>query len=153
MLPLSVQPISPDAFASYGRVVALSAVPPTASDDTFAYWSDLASYAIDGDTEIGICTVYRQGEPTISWMERHDKTPEVLIPIDVPFALPVMGDSDKVEIFQVDPGEAVIIDTGVWHSACQPIGASEATYFVVFRRGTPQEDVHKRDLAPLAVSS
>lgn len=146
------QPATPDSFRRYGSVVNAPAVEPTASDATFRFWSDLAHYGIEGETEIGLCTVYRQEAPRVSWMERHDRTPELLIPIDAPFLLPVMEEDGPVEIFRVEPGEAVVIGQGVWHSACLPVGADAATYFVIFRRGTPQQDVTKRDVEPLSVS-
>ena len=145
---MTIQRATPESFARYGAVVPVPTQAPTAADATFRYWSDLVHYRIEGETEIGRCTVYRQDEPRVTWMERHDRTPEFLIPADGPFVLPVMDDAGTVEAFRVETGEAVVIGQGVWHSACHPVGADQATYFVVFRRGTPQEDVTKQDLAP-----
>jgi ureidoglycolate lyase len=142
---------TPDAFARFGSVVPAPTQEPTAAGNTFRYWSDLAHYRIEGETEIGLCTVYLQDAPRVTWMERHDKTPEFLIPADGPFLLPVMGDTGEVEIFRVEPGEAVVVGAGVWHSACLPVEGASATYFVVFRRGTPREDVIKHDIEPVAV--
>lgn len=138
--------INNDNYAAFGRVARVPAGEPLAADETFKYWSDSAHYRIDGETEIGYCTVYRQDEDVVEWMERHDRTPEVLIPIDGPFVLPVMSADGEVEAFRAEPGEAVVIGPSVWHSACKPVNADEASYFVVFRRGTPQEDVIKKDL-------
>jgi ureidoglycolate lyase len=143
---------TPEAFARYGAVVPAPTAAPTAADATFRYWSDLAHYRIEGETEIGLCTVYRQDASRVTWVERHDRTPEFLIPADGPFLLPVMDEAGAVEVFRVEPGEAVVIGPGVWHSACLPVGAEAATYFVVFRRGTPQEDVTKQDVDPVAVA-
>jgi ureidoglycolate hydrolase len=142
---------TPDAFARFGAVVPAPTQAPTASDDTFKYWSDLAHYGIEGETEIGLCTVYRQDAPRVTWMERHDRTPEFLVPADGPFLLPVMDAAGAVEVFRVEQGEAVVIGQGVWHSACLPVEGDAATYFVVFRRGTPREDVTKQDITPLSV--
>lgn len=150
-LPMKSKPISAQNFERFGRLAVRPDADPLAADDTFAFWSDVTRYEIDGETEIGFCTVYRQERDVVYWMERHEHTPEVLIPIDAPFTLPVMTRDGDVELFRVDLGQAVVIDTGVWHSACKPVGAAEATYFVVFRRGTPQEDVEKRDIEPVAV--
>jgi ureidoglycolate lyase len=154
-MPPTPQRITPDNFASYGRVARLPDGQPTAEDATFRYWSDTAHFSIDGETEIGLCTVVRQDESAVTWMERHDRTPELLIPIDGPFLLPVMGadGSAEVEVFEVQPGEAVVIGQGVWHSACHPADGDAATYFVIFRRGTPQEDVVKKDIPATAVAS
>lgn len=151
MDPLTPRRASPDAFARFGSVVPAPTTEPTASDATFRYWSDLAHYRIDGETEIGLCTVYRQPEPRVAWVERHDRTPEFLIPADGPFLLPVMDEAGAVEVFRVEPGEAVVIGPGVWHGACLPVDADRATYFVVFRRGTPQEDVVKQNIFHLSV--
>lgn len=143
---ISPQRVTPESFARYGRVVEKRSGAPTAQDATFRFWSDLAAYRIDGETEVGLCTVFRQTPAEVAWMERHDRTPELLIPVDVPFLLPVMEAGSEVEVFRVEPGEAVVIDRAVWHSACHPVGADRATYFVIFRRGTPEEDVVKQDL-------
>jgi ureidoglycolate hydrolase len=147
----TIQPlrITPERFRPYGKVVQPPSSVPTAADDTFSFWSDLASYYIEGDTEIGLCTVFRREKARVTWMERHGRTPELLIPIDAPFILPVVetGAADQaVDAFRVDPGEAVVIAQGVWHSACHPFGRDQATYFVIFRRGTPRDDVEKKDV-------
>lgn len=142
----SVQRISPERFARFGSVAQTPGENPTAKTAGFSYWSDIAHYHIDGETEIGYCTVYQPDLPRVTWFERHDRTPEVLVPIDAPFILPVMDEDGEVAAFRAEPGEAVVIGTGVWHSACLPVGRKQATYFVVFRRGTPAEDVTKRDV-------
>jgi len=145
------QRATPEAFARFGSVVPAPTGEPTAAGDTFRYWSDLAHYHIDGETEVGLCTVVRRDARRVTWMERHARTPEFLIPVDAPFLLPVMGEGGPVEVFRVEPGEAIVIGDGVWHSACHPAVADAATYFVVFRRGTPREDVDRTDIDPVDV--
>ena len=142
--------ITPENFAPFGRVVTAPAHEPTASGPTFKFWSDIASYHVDGETEIGLCTVYRQDRDVVDWMEQHVRTPEILIPIDAPFVLPVMKDGN-VQAFIVNPGEAAVIGDGEWHSACIPAGRMEMRYFVIFRRGTPAQDVTKQDIQPLEI--
>lgn len=149
--PIQPMPLAPEPFAPFGRVAVRPESEPTAADRTFAFWSDVTRLDIDGAAEIGYCTVRRQERDVVDWVERHDRTPELLVPIDAPFVLPVMGDDGRVRAFRVDLGQAVVIGRGVWHSACKPVGAREATYFVVFRRGTPREDVVKKDVEPVVV--
>ncbi len=155
-----IQPrrITPENFAPYGSVVRMPAGEPLAQDATFKFWSDVAHLRIDEETEIGICTVYRQPEGRVAWMERHERTPELLIPVDAPFVLPVMpadvpadAPAEGVEAFVVEVGEAVVIGQDVWHSACHPVDREAATYFVIFRRGTPHEDVVKMDLEDVVI--
>lgn len=146
--------ISASNFARFGSIARLTGQPATAAGATFSYWSDLARYHVAGETEIGVCTVFAQPEPGTNWMERHDQTPEILLPIDAPFLLPVMSNdgSAEVAVFEVQPGEAVVIGAGVWHSACLPLGADQATYWVLFRRGTPAEDVVKTDIPAVRIA-
>ncbi len=80
-------------------------------------------------------------------MERHLNTPELLIPIDAPFVLPVQLEESAdsgVGAFLVNIGEAVVVDRAVWHGACLPVGKRKSSYFVIFRRNTPHEDVQKK---------
>ena len=148
---IAVQRLTAEGFAPFGTAALRPSMEATASGNTFTYWSDVAHFQIDGETEIGFCTVYAQDPAVVDWMERHDRTPELLVPIDAPFVLPVMTDDGAVEAFKVDLGRAVAIGQGVWHSACKPVGSAEATYFVIFRRGTPGDDVIKTDIEPIAI--
>lgn len=152
MQETSVQRLTAKGFARFGSVARPPSTAPLARTDAFAYWSDAVHYAIDGETEIGYCTVFRPASPEVTWFERHDRTPEILIPIDAPFVLPVMDEGGKVEAFQVNLGEAAVLAPGVWHSACLPVDADASSYFVLFRRGTPAEDVIKRDVAPVRLT-
>lgn len=151
----TIQPrrIAAERFARFGLVARLGDEAPTAQGDQFRFWSDLAHYHVPGETEIGLCTVYRTPSAEVDWMERHDRTPEILIPVDAPMVLPVMaGDgSEDVEAFEIVVGEAVVIGTGVWHSACLPKEGDTATYWVIFRRGTPSEDVTKTSIAGVRI--
>ena len=132
-------------FGAFGSVARFPTSAPLAETTQFKYWADQAHFGVEGETEIGYCTVVRPAGGLVDWVERHERTPEVLIPIDVPVILPVMKD-DRVAAFEVHPGEAAVVAQNVWHSACLPLHAAEASYFVVFRRGTPQEDVIKQSL-------
>ncbi len=144
--------INAENYAAFGHVARVPSGEPLAADETFKYWSDSAHYRIEGETEIGYCTVYREDDEVVAWMEQHAQTPEILIPVDRPFILPVMSDDGRIEAFQAKPGEAVVIRPGVWHSACKPVDADEATYFVLFRRGTPHQDVSKKDIEPVRIA-
>lgn len=143
--------IAADNFERFGSVTLFPSDPPLAADETFEYWSDAGRFHVEGETEIGYCTVRRRSEPVVNWMERHVHTPEVLIPIDRACVLPVMSDDGNVEAFVAEPGVAVVIGPGVWHSACLPLGADDARYFVIFRRRTPHEDVIKKDIQPVSI--
>ena len=138
-----------ESFRKFGSVFKTPRGAPLAESNLFRYWSDVARCTIEGQTEIGWCTVFKQPAMEVSGLERHLRTPELLIPVDAPFILPVLGEGDpaeKLEAFRVEVGEAVVIGDGVWHGACIPVGKKESSYFVIFRRGTPAEDVVKKEI-------
>jgi len=140
------------SFRKYGKVVNAPSDAPTSEAKEYKFWSDIADYEIEGETEIGICTVYRQPENILIGLERHINTPEILIPMDAPFILPVLrdgNDEQSPELFKVDIGEAVVIDNGVWHGPCLPYKVNQSSYFVIFKKGTPIDDVDKRNISPI----
>ncbi len=155
MRKIQSNPITADNFKSFGQIVTMPAAEPTSQAEDYKFWSDIAHYFIEGETEIGICTVYQQSDTIISALERHLHTPEILIPIDAPFALPLLKDGeppDQLKTFRVNVGEAVVVDKEVWHGPCLPVGKKESSYFVIFRRNTPHEDVQKKEIPPLSIS-
>ncbi len=155
MIKIETKKVSPENFKKFGKAVNSPSGSPTSESNDYKFWSDIADYKIDGETEIGICTVYRQKEMTITGMERHLRTPEILIPIDGAFVLPLLidGEDEKsAESFRVEIGEAVKINDAVWHGACLPADKEESSYFVIFRKGTPREDVQKKDIRTIVVT-
>jgi ureidoglycolate hydrolase len=141
--------------APFGGVVKSPAGTPATSEATdYKFWSDIAHYRIDGETEIGLCTVYALPGQAIGSMERHLRTPEILIPVDAPFAVPLMREGESLPTaFVVNIGEALVISPAVWHGACVPVGKQESSYFVIFRRGTPLEDVEKKKVNPFELEN
>jgi len=144
----------PENFNKFGALVAGPKGQPTSQSNTYKYWSDIASYQIQGETEIGICTVFRQFKNRLDTLERHLRTPEILIPIDDGFFLPLslnQGGDKEVEAFHIKVGEAVVIGPGIWHGACIPATKKVSSYFVIFRQKTPFEDVASKKIAPLEI--
>jgi ureidoglycolate hydrolase len=155
MMMIRARSLTTKNFAPFGRVVVAPSGSPTSQSTEYRFWSDIAEYNIVGEAEIGICTVYRRAKQQITGLERHLRTPEILIPIDAPFMLPLLlGErSEKhLQAFRVEVGEAVVIDRAVWHGACLPVGKKESSYFVMFRKNTPHDDVEKRSIKPFTVT-
>jgi len=154
MMVIKAQKVSRKKFQKFGKLATNPVGQPTSEGVDYKFWSDLASYQIEGETEIGICRVFRQEQNLIKGMERHLHTPEILIPIDAPFAVPLLlGDASEKEAmaFRVDLGQAIVIDPAVWHGACLPVGKKESSYFVIFRRKTPFTDVEKKEIIPFEI--
>ena len=150
---ITPQQIPIHRFNKYGKIVILPSETPTSQDETYKFWSDVAHYHIEGDTEIGLCTVYKQESTIVNSLERHLNTPEILIPADSSFILPLQrDDEDVLEAFSVNPGEAVVIEKGIWHGPCIPKNSSESSYFVIFRHKTPHEDVYFKEIEPVEIA-
>jgi ureidoglycolate hydrolase len=153
-MKIKVEDISAENFKKFGKAVSAPKGNPTSQAADYKFWSDIANYNIDGETEIGICTVYKQNKNEINGMERHLRTPEILIPIDAPFILPLLiegENEEKIKAFQCNLGEAVVINKAVWHGACLPVGKDESSYFVIFKKGTPNKDVEKKEIKPIEI--
>ncbi|MBN1300171.1 MAG: ureidoglycolate lyase [Melioribacteraceae bacterium] len=152
---IKVKKVNQENFKKFGGIATTPPSTPTSQSLDYKFWSDITSFKINGETEIGLCTVYKQPENILQGMERHLNTPEILIPIDAPFMLPLLleGDEqDKLEVFKVDVGEAVVINKGVWHGACLPVEVKESNYFVIFKKGTPHSDVEKKTITSTRIS-
>ncbi len=153
---LKPKKITEENFSAFGKVVVGTSGNPTSQAADYKFWSDIMNYKIDGDTEVGICTVYKQATNSIKGMERHLSTPEILIPIDAPFILPLLNDKnnpEEADAFIVNIGQAIAVNEKVWHGACIPFWKDECSYFVIFKRGTPHNDVEKTDLPEITILS
>ncbi len=153
-MKLKAKKISTENFDNYGKVVEGTSGEPTSQAADYKFWSNIMNYKIDGETEVGICTVYKKASYKISGMERHIKTPEILIPIDAPFILPLLKDKnhpETAEAFKVEIGQAIKIDEKIWHGACIPFEKNESSYFVIFKKETPFNDVEKTELPEIEI--
>jgi len=152
---IKAQEASLGSFKTYGQLVLLPEGPAPLGTETVRFWPALAKYLINGQTEMGLCTCLERPRQ-IENLERHSVTPEVLIPLDDNFLLPVAAadqpvDEDNklkvkdIRIMKVKRGTVVIMNPGVWHWAVWPETRREVTYLVLFKLNTPKDDFEKRD--------
>jgi ureidoglycolate hydrolase len=87
-------------------------------------------------------------------MERHVDTQEIVIALSEPVVVPVApagelakNQADMVAIC-LPQGEGLILPPGTWHLAPFPLQAT-SNVLVVFKMGTPQNDMELWDLKPL----
>ncbi len=154
-MEIKIKSITIENFSKFGKVVIGTSGQPTSQAVDYKFWSDIINYKINGETEVGICTVYKQQTTSINGMERHINTPEFLIPIDAPFIIPLLNDAskpEKAEAFLVNIGQAIVINERVWHGPCIPFEKQECSYFVIFKRGTPHTDVEKIELPLIKIA-
>lgn len=142
-------------FQKYGQIVIVPEVPALLGTQEIRFWPCLAKYHIEGETEVGICRCFERPR-RIESLERHKETPEILMPVDGDFFLPVAPAdqpagagrlrAENVQVFHIPSGAAVILERGVWHWAAWPDGKESITYQVIFKLGTPADDCEKKDI-------
>lgn len=84
-------------------------------------------------------------------LEIHHNSPQIVVVLSGEVLVPVAKEfsSDCVEFVPLSEGEAIVVNTNVWHfGAVAPEKASK--FAVAFRKGTAQNDCEKRKL-PVSV--
>jgi len=148
-LTIKVKKITPTSFAKFGKVADAKIKPPLVDAENLKFWTTITTYTVDGETEIALCQV-KKSVDSVEMLERHVKTPEILVPIEGDFILPVAPagnlqdpeetpEASSVEAFLVRSDQAVVMEKGVWHTAPIPIG-EETSFFVIFRKETTKQD-------------
>ncbi|NCO39295.1 MAG: hypothetical protein COZ06_17915 [Armatimonadetes bacterium CG_4_10_14_3_um_filter_66_18] len=156
-----VRSITAANFTPFGQY--LSFPPPKSTKPTIAvpkvidYWKQQAVFDSSMKIEIGALTVYDR-EHAFCEIERHRRTPELLVILDAEVAIPCApphkpmrkGDvpaSTDIEVFKVPAGSAVLFPVGGWHWAPYPTTTKKVNILVVFRDNTSQDDLEIVELA------
>ena len=143
---ITVEPLSAEAFAPFGRVVGMPDREPDATGEPWRWWADTAALApADGSYTVGYLEIDR-GVAAFDWAERHIESEELVVPVRGRLLVYVgpagQGDDparDRFRVFEVRPGEAVVLANGVWHGA--PLaGDGSATAIVLLLEGTGAND-------------
>ena len=148
-LTVNVKRLTAGSFAKFGKIADAKIKPPLVDAENLKFWTTIATYTVDGETEIALCQV-KKSVDSVGMLERHVKTPEILVPIEGDFILPVAPvgnlqdsaetpEATSVEAFLVRSDQAVVMERGVWHTAPIPIG-KETSFFVIFRKETTKQD-------------
>lgn len=156
---VKAEKLTPEGFKPFGTVLVPQTEKPTITSEVLDCW-DVKDLGL-GDGLVQYITV--KSRPfAFSKMERHVKTPEVLIPLDGSGIFPLAPASklddpkalppvDEITAFVLDGTKAVILEKGVWHWPPFPI-TETASYLVMFRKGTVEDDLDIKDLAAKGVT-
>jgi ureidoglycolate hydrolase len=148
-LTVKAKKLTTSSFSKFGKVADTYTVLPLVETENLKFWTTIATYTVDGETEIALCHV-KKSVDFVGLLERHVKTPEILVPIKGDFILPVapagnledlteIPEASGVEAFLVRSNQAVVMEKGVWHTAPIPIG-KETSFFVIFKKETTKQD-------------
>ena len=143
-----VEPLTPEAFAPYGRVVERPMMPYEFEGEGWGCWFPIQRMDGIKSLGVGITHSFRSGSRLlVTKMERHPDNEELLIavqghiiqPMGVPENLDdedALPDPDKVRAFLISPGQAIIMKKGAWHSAALPVGSDTLYCFAADSSGS-----------------
>lgn len=141
--PITIEPLSREAFAPFGEVIATEGV------DAFAInqgrtqrFHALARIELLGEGAQGILSIFR-GQPleplNIALMERHPLGSQAFIPINgkafyAVVAPPGDFDESRLRAFLVTGSQGINLRAGTWHAPLLPL-SSDSDYLIVDRCG------------------
>ena len=136
------EPLTREAFAAFGHVVARPEATPDASGPGWAWWAEAAELRPEERPYTVGYLDLEPVEPLFDWAEYHRQTVELILPLGGDCLVYVAPPSDEprdFRVFRLDAGAGVLLNPGVWHGA--PLALDRPLAAVVFlRRNTGKED-------------
>jgi ureidoglycolate lyase len=151
-MEISIEPLTPEAFAPFGTVIEKPALLPDASGPGWQWWGQTALLAGDQRPYTVGYLDLQPTELTFNWAERHMLSAEALIPVggdclfyvgpadypDEPGRLPGL---ERFRAFRIRQGQAALMQPGVWHGA--PFAAGKpVNVIVLLLQGSGTMDNH-----------
>lgn len=149
MKTIKVTELSSKLFDGYGKILTQTVAEPLAQNDDFTYWDKVSQLNLGENVSTGILEVKKR-DLVVDTMEKHVKTPEVIISLhgDSVFAVGKTSSEGKIsdiKAFALKQGEGIAMDKGTWHWAPYPMEET-AKFLVIFTEGTPHEDCCVKEL-------
>jgi ureidoglycolate lyase len=157
LVEVKVEELSRDSFKPYGDVIDIPDTKPDCSDDKLDLWCGISEIKIDRESSQFCWLKVKSKRPFLcNNFEFHKNTSEAMIPVSgqsiVLVALPGSeGDSYEmfsektIKAFYVDGSKGFNFKPNVWHWLPYPL-SKEANFILLFKKGTPDEDLHVIDL-------
>ena len=152
MKEIKAEELTKENFKKFGTVVNTPKTQPSLKS---GYVPNLATFYIDGEAEIGVCTIHKSTEP-MKRMERHLRTMEIFVSIEGDFLLAMsrpqnpadpenIPQAEEVKVFHVKEGQTVVMKPGSWHSV---LSLDERCIFlIIFKKDTAKEDLMVKSFA------
>jgi ureidoglycolate lyase len=148
---IDVEPLTPEAFAPFGRVIERPERPSDAEGPGWRWWAETVLLAGDG-RPFGVG--YLDLEPSkrrFDWAERHMRTQESVLATSADLLLyvgpadhrdepPRLPSFERFRAFRVPAGSGVVMDRAVWHGAPLTVDRASAAV-VLIQEGTGRSDV------------
>jgi ureidoglycolate lyase len=139
---MNVEPLTPDAFRPFGRIVSRPQRDPDASAAGWSWWAETLELPAAGRPYALGYLDLEPAELAFDWAEYHRQTVELILPLggDCLVYVAAPGDEPRdFRVFRVAAGDGVLLDPAVWHGA--PFAVSGRAAAAVFlRQGTGTDD-------------
>lgn len=139
-ITLTVQPMTRESFAPYGELIGERGQ---------------IELDLDGGRASVVAQTVERRPLTFDFLGRHERTEQIFSPLGgetsiIAVAPPsddhsALPDIQRMAAFQVDGACAFKLHRGIWHTSAFPVG-EHATFLVLDREGTLEEDYDLRDL-------
>ena len=159
---LTIETPTTDTFAPFGTLVQQPKRATDANGPGWQWWDNLACFETP-DSMIAIGYLHLQpSQLAFDWAERHMYSQEMIIPLGGPCLIYVapalypdepahMPGLDQFRVFQLDQGQAVILDSGVWHGA--PVAVDQAIQVIVLlKQNTGETDKYYQSFSDRKVT-
>ena len=149
IVEIALEPLTADAFAPYGQLIAPSAEPPSFEASHLEAWQ--MDFAVDGEIELMYVRYIHQ---KICWttMERHFNITQSFMALGGAASVMVVADPtdandrsvlprpEVVRAFLVDGAQGVILWKGTWHALTRfPVPATGGAFAMITGAATQQE--------------
>ncbi len=149
---LPIENVSSEGFGVFGEFIEQPTRQNDASGPGWQWWGELVKMK-GGDRPYAIGYLDLKPAPlSFNWAERHMHSDELLVPLggdclvyvgppdypDEPARLPSL---ERLRVFRVRQGQAVLLKPGVWHGA--PLAMDRAlNVLVILLHNTAKQDLH-----------
>ncbi|MFJ3059245.1 ureidoglycolate lyase [Herbaspirillum sp. NPDC087042] len=146
---ICVQPLTPQAFAPYGELIAPGVAERAINFGTTRRFDDVAHLDVQAQGGLACVALFRTDASThlapypLRAFERHRLGSQSFIPLGASRCLAVLAgagerpDESAIVAFIIEPGQGVTLRRGVWHHPLITIGAADV---LVIERQSAEED-------------
>lgn len=161
---LVTEPLSAEAFAPFGDVLAYDAAASREVNGGWARRADLAAVLDDGGASgppvLALFRALHQPLPSaVPFVERHPHSSQVFLPLTPAGFLVVVApetadgapDLSRARAFLGRPGQGINYRRGVWHAPITATDADTDFLMLIWERGIPDDCIVHTLPAPLTI--
>jgi ureidoglycolate hydrolase len=148
MKNLTVKPITADNFSKFGSLISTEGARPAGGDANYDWYAKLGTVEVEGTVSVNIMHL-RQRPFTLTKIEYHLRSQEVVLPLGKPFILTVAPggklQEDAIEAFYVPADRGVCMAAGTRHFMPFPL-YEDTDCVIIFRDGSGVDDLTFEDI-------